>query len=225
MARMRAIEVEKPGSDFRLVQVEIPEPRENEVLVRVEACGVCRGDAIVKEGIFSDLTYPRIPGHEVIGTIAALGSGVEGWSIGQRVGIGWRGGSCRKCPACRRGDFQACEQPLTTGISADGGYADYMTARVEDSLLFQQSCRLWKRLRCCVRGAQLSPHFAAVTPGQVTWWLSKGWEGWAISRFSMRRKWDSGLWYCLGERRKKQQRSSSVQSDTWMRKLPMRRPS
>jgi D-arabinose 1-dehydrogenase-like Zn-dependent alcohol dehydrogenase len=131
MARMRAIKVEKPGSDFRLVQVEIPEPRKNEVLVKVEACGVCRGDAIVKEGIFPGLTYPRIPGHEVIGTVAALGSGVEGWSIGQRVGIGWRGGSCRKCPACRQGDFRACEQPLTTGISVDGGYADYMTARVE----------------------------------------------------------------------------------------------
>jgi len=131
MALMRAVQVQKPGGDFRLVQIEIPEPRENEVLVKVEACGVCRGDAIVKDGVFPGLTYPRIPGHEAIGTIAVLGGGVEGWSVGQRVGIGWRGGSCRKCPACRRGDFWSCEQPLTTGISVDGGYADYMTARVE----------------------------------------------------------------------------------------------
>jgi len=131
MAFMRAIQIEKPGGDFHLVQVEIPEPRGNEVLVKVEACGVCRGDAIVKEGTFPGLAYPRIPGHEVVGTIAALGAAVDGWSIGQKVGIGWRGGSCQKCPACRRGDFWSCEQLLTTGISVDGGYAEYMTARVE----------------------------------------------------------------------------------------------
>jgi propanol-preferring alcohol dehydrogenase len=131
MARMRAIQVDKPGGDFNLVEIEIPAPRENEVLVKVEACGVCHGDAIVKDGTFPGLTYPRIPGHEVIGSIAGVGHGVEGWAPGQRVGIGWHGGHCFKCPACRRGEFWACEHSLTTGISVDGGYAEYMIARSE----------------------------------------------------------------------------------------------
>ncbi len=131
MARMKAIQIEKPGGDFKLVEIELPQPRENEVLVKVEACGVCHGDAIVKDGTFPGLSYPRIPGHEVIGTIAKLGSGVEGWALGKRVGIGWHGGHCFKCPACMRGDFWACEHSLTTGISVDGGYAEYMIARFE----------------------------------------------------------------------------------------------
>jgi D-arabinose 1-dehydrogenase-like Zn-dependent alcohol dehydrogenase len=128
---MKAIQIEKPGGDFKLVEIELPQPRENEVLVKVEACGVCHGDAIVKDGTFPGLSYPRIPGHEVIGTIAKLGSGVEGWALGKRVGIGWHGGHCFKCPACMRGDFWACEHSLTTGISVDGGYAEYMIARFE----------------------------------------------------------------------------------------------
>lgn len=131
MARMRAVQVDKPGGDFNLVEIDIPKPRENEVLVKVEACGVCRGDAIVKEGTFPGLKYPRIPGHEVIGAIAETGRDVEGWSIGQRIGVGWHGGHCFKCPACRRGDFWACEHSLTTGISVDGGYAEYMIVRSE----------------------------------------------------------------------------------------------
>jgi D-arabinose 1-dehydrogenase-like Zn-dependent alcohol dehydrogenase len=128
---MRAVQVDKPGGDFNLVEIDIPKPRENEVLVKVEACGVCRGDAIVKEGTFPGLKYPRIPGHEVIGAIAETGRDVEGWSIGQRIGVGWHGGHCFKCPACRRGDFWACEHSLTTGISVDGGYAEYMIVRSE----------------------------------------------------------------------------------------------
>jgi len=131
MARMRAIRVDKPGGEFNLVEIEIPAPRENEILVKVEACGVCRGDAIVKDGTFPGLSYPRIPGHEVIGTIAGIGQGIDGLALGQRVGIGWHGGHCFKCPACRRGEFWACEHSLTTGISVDGGYAEYMIARSE----------------------------------------------------------------------------------------------
>lgn len=128
---MKAVQISAPGGHFELVRREIPEPGESEVLVKVEACGVCRGDAHVKEGHFPGLTYPRIPGHEVIGTISKLGAHVENWQPGQRVGIGWHGGHCFSCPACRRGDFAACENALITGISTDGGYAEYMTARVE----------------------------------------------------------------------------------------------
>ena len=132
MPFMRAIEVKGPGAEFQLVQKEIPEPKEHEVLLEVQACGVCHGDAIVKEGqYYPGLQYPRTPGHEVVGTIAKLGSESHYWKIGQRVGVGWRGGHCLRCRSCLKGEFWACESPLATGISTDGGYAEYMTARME----------------------------------------------------------------------------------------------
>ena len=131
MALMKAIQVSAPGGDFKLVQKEIPEPREHEVLLKVQACGVCHGDAIVKEGYFPGLSYPRTPGHEVVGTIAKLGSESHYWRVGQRVGVGWRGGHCTHCRSCLKGDFWACESPLATGISSDGGYAEYMVARMD----------------------------------------------------------------------------------------------
>jgi len=131
MALMKAIQVKKQGADFELVEKEIPEPRGHEVLLKVHACGVCHGDAIVKQGYFPGLQYPRTPGHEVVGTIAKLGSESHYWKVGQRVGVGWRGGHCYRCNSCIRGEFWACESPLATGISTDGGYAEYMVARME----------------------------------------------------------------------------------------------
>jgi D-arabinose 1-dehydrogenase-like Zn-dependent alcohol dehydrogenase len=131
MASMRAVQVKAPGADFELVQKEIPEPKTNEVLIKVEACGVCHGDALVKEGRYPGITYPRVPGHEVVGTIEKLGSLAGNWKVGERVGVGWHGGHCFQCSACRRGDYWACESSLTTGLSADGGYAEHMVARSE----------------------------------------------------------------------------------------------
>jgi D-arabinose 1-dehydrogenase-like Zn-dependent alcohol dehydrogenase len=131
MALMRAIQVKSPGAELELVRKEIPEPRPNEVLIKVEACGVCHGDAVVRDGHFPGITYPRTPGHEVVGVIERLGSQVAGWKVGERVGVGWHGGHCFQCSACRRGDFWACENSLTTGLSTDGGYAEHMTARAE----------------------------------------------------------------------------------------------
>ena len=131
MPLMKAIHVKAPNADFELVEKEIPEPKEHEALLKVHACGVCHGDAIVKQGHFPDLQYPRTPGHEVVGTIAKLGSESHYWKVGQRVGVGWRGGHCLKCRSCLRGEFWACESPLATGISSDGGYAEYMIARME----------------------------------------------------------------------------------------------
>jgi propanol-preferring alcohol dehydrogenase len=131
MPLMKAVQVSSPGSGFELVRKEIPEPKENEVLIKVEACGVCHGDALVREGHFPGIQYPRIPGHEVIGIIKKSGSGVDHWKIGQRVGVGWHGGHCFKCDACRRGEFGSCENSLITGISTDGGYAEYMRVRPE----------------------------------------------------------------------------------------------
>ncbi|MGO9409735.1 MAG: alcohol dehydrogenase catalytic domain-containing protein [Spirochaetia bacterium] len=131
MAMMKAIQVKAPGADFELVEKEIPEPKSNEVLIKVEACGVCHGDVLAREGHYPGITYPRTPGHEVVGVIEKLGSAVAGWKVGQRVGVGWHGGHCFQCSACRRGDYWACESSLTTGLSADGGYAEYMVARSE----------------------------------------------------------------------------------------------
>jgi alcohol dehydrogenase, propanol-preferring len=127
MPTMKAMQISAPGADFELVTKEIPEPKETEVAIKVEACGICHGDAATKEGHMPGMTYPRVPGHEVVGRIKKLGSRVAGWEVDQRVGVGWYGGPCLKCEACRRGDLDNCTNALTPGISFDGGYAEYMT--------------------------------------------------------------------------------------------------
>jgi D-arabinose 1-dehydrogenase-like Zn-dependent alcohol dehydrogenase len=111
------------------VEREVPEPGAGEVRVGVRACGICHSDALVKEGVWPGVQYPRIPGHEVVGVIDAVGPGVAGWKAGERVGVGWHGGHCGQCDTCRRGDFFAC--PVTqkiTAITHDGGYAEQMIA-------------------------------------------------------------------------------------------------
>ena len=129
---MRAVQVPQAKGPFEIVEREIPEPQDGWVRVKVEACGVCHSDSLTKDGTWPGIQYPRVPGHEVIGTIDAIGSGVMGWKTGQRVGVGWHGGHCGYCDSCRRGDFFACQVALlTTGISFDGGYAEYMTAPAE----------------------------------------------------------------------------------------------
>jgi D-arabinose 1-dehydrogenase-like Zn-dependent alcohol dehydrogenase len=110
--------------------MEVPVSGPHEVLIKVEACGVCHGDAIPQQGSFPGLSYPRVPGHEVVGTIAELGSHVTGWEVGSRVGVGWSGGHCMVCEACVAGRYQECDDPWTTGLSANGGYAEYVSARV-----------------------------------------------------------------------------------------------
>ena len=131
MVMMKAIQVNSPHAAFEFVKKEIPSAKENEVLIKVAACGVCHGDAVVKEGHFPGIKYPRTPGHEVMGIIAKLGRGVKDWTLGQRIGVGWHGGHCFKCKACRNGEFKACENSLITGISTDGGYAEFMVARTD----------------------------------------------------------------------------------------------
>lgn len=128
MATMNAMQVPEAGADFEHVEKEIPTPAENEVLIKVEACGICHSDAFVKEGMMPGIEYPRIPGHEVIGTVESAGKNVSRWNKGQRVGVGWHGGHCHECEPCRKGDFINCENAKVTGISFDGGYAEYMTA-------------------------------------------------------------------------------------------------
>lgn len=128
METMKAMQVPEAGADFNYVEVEIPSPAEDEVLIKVEACGICHSDAFVKDGSMPGIEYPKIPGHEVVGTIESVGSQVTSWKEGQRVGVGWHGGHCFECEPCRRGDFINCQNARITGISFDGGYAEYMTA-------------------------------------------------------------------------------------------------
>jgi D-arabinose 1-dehydrogenase-like Zn-dependent alcohol dehydrogenase len=129
MQTMRAVQVARPGGPFELVQREIPQPAAGWVRIRVEACGICHSDSLVKNGLWPGLQYPRVPGHEVVGTVDAVGTGVLQWKVGQRVGVGWHGGHCGQCDSCRSGDFFACTVALKiTGISFDGGYAEYMVA-------------------------------------------------------------------------------------------------
>ena len=127
---MRVARVPEAGADFEVVDVETPDPGPGEVRIDVDACGICHSDAFVKEGAYP-IDYPRVPGHEVAGRVDAVGSDVAAWSEGDRVGVGWHGGHCFDCEACRRGDFQQCENAQITGIAYDGGYAEYMTAPAE----------------------------------------------------------------------------------------------
>ncbi len=137
---MKAVQINRPGGDFEVVEREIPNPPAGQVRVRVEACGICHSDALVKEGHWPGLQYPRVPGHEIAGVIDAVGEGVTTWKKGQRVGIGWHGGNCFKCDPCRKGDFVCCENLRIPGVTADGGYAEYVVnpaeglARIPDGL-------------------------------------------------------------------------------------------
>jgi D-arabinose 1-dehydrogenase-like Zn-dependent alcohol dehydrogenase len=131
MARMKAVQVPKPGADFEIVEREIPEPGPRQVRIRVQACGVCHSDVVTKDGLFPGISYPRVPGHEVAGVIDEVGAGVKNWKKGERVGVGWHGGQDGTCLACRRGDFANCASTIVCGISYDGGYQEFMVAPVE----------------------------------------------------------------------------------------------
>jgi D-arabinose 1-dehydrogenase-like Zn-dependent alcohol dehydrogenase len=129
--KMKAAQISKAGGDFELVERDIPEPGPGQVRVKVEACGICHSDVLVKEGLWPGLQYPRVPGHEIAGRLDALGVGVSVWKKGDRVGVGWHGGHDFVCDECRRGDFAMCVNRKVTGIDYDGGYAEYMIAPAE----------------------------------------------------------------------------------------------
>src|SRR5205085_3220099 len=132
MTKMLVVQVSQPNGPFELVERDMPEPGAGSVRLKVEACGSCHSDSLVKEGGFPGIQYPRVPGHEVAGLIDAVGAGVASWTQGQGVGVGWNGGHCGYCNACRRGDFFGCQIALQiTGLTYDGGYADYMIAPAE----------------------------------------------------------------------------------------------
>jgi D-arabinose 1-dehydrogenase-like Zn-dependent alcohol dehydrogenase len=129
MSKMRAMIVPEIGGRFQMVERDLPVPGQHEVRIRVQACGVCHSDSVTVQGLFPGITYPRVPGHEVIGVIDAIGPDVQGWDIGVRVGVGWHGGDCGYCGHCRRNMAFACETVHgATGVARDGGYATHMLA-------------------------------------------------------------------------------------------------
>ncbi len=129
MATMRAVVVSEAGGDLELQEREVPSPGLGEALVRVHACGVCHSDMFAKEGAYPGVSFPVVPGHEIAGEISALGDHVDGWEVGQRVGVGWFGGNCGYCEPCRRGQLIDCENMEIPGVTMDGGYADYVVVR------------------------------------------------------------------------------------------------
>jgi len=131
VTKMKAARILKPGAEFEIVEREIPEPGTGQVRIKVNACGICHSDVIVKEGVLPWIQYPRVPGHEVAGIVDEVGDGVSTWKTGQRVGVGWHGGHDGTCRECRRGDFINCRNEKISGISYDGGYQEYMVAPAE----------------------------------------------------------------------------------------------
>ena len=139
IAPMKAAQVPKPGADFEIVERDIPNVNAGQVRIKVQACGVCHSDVFTKEGLWPGIQFPRVPGHEVVGTIDEVGAKVSEWKQGQRVGVGWHGGHDGTCLSCRRGDFRNCRNLQIPGISYDGGYQQYMIAPVEALTMMPES--------------------------------------------------------------------------------------
>jgi D-arabinose 1-dehydrogenase-like Zn-dependent alcohol dehydrogenase len=140
-AQMKVAQISKPGTGFQIVERDIPEPDAGQVRIKVQACGVCHSDVLTVEGGWPGIQYPRVPGHEVAGTIDEVGDGVSVWKKGQRVGVGWHGGHDNTCRECRRGDFRNCRNQKIAGISYDGGYQQYMVAPVEALVAIPESLK------------------------------------------------------------------------------------
>jgi D-arabinose 1-dehydrogenase-like Zn-dependent alcohol dehydrogenase len=128
---MKVAQVTAPNGGLEIVERDVPEPKARQVRIKVQACGVCHSDMFTMVGAFPGIEYPRVPGHEVVGIVDAVGADVPDWKKGMRVGVGWHGGHCGHCSSCRRGDFITCKEGKIPGISYDGGYAEYMIAPFE----------------------------------------------------------------------------------------------
>jgi len=133
MHTYRVAQVTSPSGPFEVVEREVPRPGPRHVRLAVEACGICHSDDFFVTGTMPNTRFPLVPGHEVAGRIEELGEGADdfGWKVGDRVTVGWFGGSCWHCAACRRGDFIVCENLKIPGYAYDGGFAENMIAPVD----------------------------------------------------------------------------------------------
>ncbi len=125
---MHAMLMDKPNQPLQYTDVPIPKPNEDQVLIKVHACGICRTDLHILDGELNQPTLPLIPGHQIVGTIAELGKNVSGLRVGQRIGVPWLGGSCGHCPYCLADKENLCDQALFTGYQMNGGFAEYCVA-------------------------------------------------------------------------------------------------
>jgi D-arabinose 1-dehydrogenase-like Zn-dependent alcohol dehydrogenase len=148
MPKGRAAQVASAKGPYEVVEREVASPGPGQVRIRVQASGICHSDSLTRDGLWPGITYPRVPGHEVAGVVDAVGSEVEGFAPGDRVGVGWHGGHCGRCERCRRGDFVFCVEGRVPGIAYDGGHADYMIApsvalaRIPEGLTAQEAAPL-----------------------------------------------------------------------------------
>jgi D-arabinose 1-dehydrogenase-like Zn-dependent alcohol dehydrogenase len=122
---MKCVPVVSANGPLDVVEREKPAPGPGQIGITIEACGICHSDVFVTSGGFEGLELPRVPGHEIAGRVDVVGEDVTAWKVGDRVGVGWHGGHCFKCDACRTGDFLNCADGKITGITHDGGWADY----------------------------------------------------------------------------------------------------
>ena len=145
---MKAMVIQGIGRPFEKEEREVPQPERGEVLVKVHACGVCHSDQVVTDGLWPGLEFPRVAGHEVAGEVITVGSQVDQFVVGARVGIGWHGGHDGTCCACLNGKFQGCENAKITGVTTDGGYAEYMLipavacAKIPDDMPYKYAAPL-----------------------------------------------------------------------------------
>jgi len=128
MTKLRAMVLERPGMPLAMRESPLPAPGAGEMLIAVTACGVCRTDLHVVDGDLPHPKLPIVPGHEIVGRVAAMGEGVTGFSVGDRVGVPWLGATCGTCPYCRGGRENLCDAPLFTGYTRDGGFASHAIA-------------------------------------------------------------------------------------------------
>ncbi|GHE75849.1 alcohol dehydrogenase [Streptomyces vinaceus] len=142
MGTYRVAQVTSPDGRFEIVEREVPQPGPGHVRIAVDACGICHSDAVFVSAKVPGVRFPLVPGHEVAGRIEALGEGAQerGWKVGDRVAVGWFGGSCGHCTACRQGDFIVCANLKVPGWAYDGGFAEAVIApsdalaRIPDAL-------------------------------------------------------------------------------------------
>ncbi|MFF8478587.1 alcohol dehydrogenase [Streptomyces sp. NPDC015414] len=133
MSTYRVAQVTTPDGTFELAEREVPRPGRGQVLIAVEACGICHSDALFVSGGLPGVSFPEVPGHEIAGRIEELGEGTRerGWQTGDRVAVGWFGGSCGHCPSCREGDFVVCPNLKVPGWAYDGGFGDKVLVPVD----------------------------------------------------------------------------------------------
>src|ERR1035441_3577377 len=214
---MKAVQISKPGGSFEVVERPMPEPGRGQVRIKVEACGICHSDALAKEGQWPGIQYPRVPGHEIAGRIDAIGADVTLWKPGQRVGVGWHGGHCFQCDACRRGDFILCQFEKITAIHFDGGYAEYMIAPAEAVAAMPDDLPAAEAAPLLCAGITVFNSLRNSEHASATWTRSRALAAWAISGSSMPARWAFALRPSVGAKTKRRWPESWALTTTWTR--------